>query len=114
MNSRTHLFFLAITAALTSCILSPQPPSSPPTATAPLPTSPPSATPAPATTMFTNEDVGFSFRFPSEYHIITYSGGSLCLTLAQVDGRLVHVTLPTRMLRPETLRVRPCRSSQMP
>ena len=87
MNRSTHLLFLAITATLTSCALSPQPLRSPPTATTILPTSAPSPTPAPATTMFTNEDVGFSFRFPSEYHIISCSGGSLCLTLAQLDGR---------------------------
>jgi len=106
MNMRTRLVFLAITTALTSCVLSPQPPSSPPTAIAPLPTSPPS--PTPATTMFTNEDVGFSFRFPSEYHMITYSGGSLCLTLAQLDGRpsschVANAYIETRNAEGQTL-----------
>jgi len=108
MKGRTCLVLLVITAASTSCVLSTQPPLPSPTATARKTTSPPSPTPAPATTMFTNEDVGFSFRFPSDYHIITYSGGSLCLTLAQLDGRpsschVANAYIETRNAEGQTL-----------
>jgi len=89
------LSFVFLTVLLSGCApaSTPLPPTStftpiPPTDT-PVPTatnSLPTILADPATTMFTNEDEGFSFRFPSEYHIII-SDGSICLTLAQLDVR---------------------------
>ncbi len=81
MNSRNLFFIFAMMIFLTSCVPAPQPTNLPLTETSSLVT----ILTKPTTTHFTNEDVGFSFLFPSEYHIII-SEDTICLTLAQQDG----------------------------